>query len=193
MTKWRVLGALFCHSWLLLACASWLPPTPDLALDASFCPVSAVSRAVMGTVQWQQDDATQAFFVALEYDSAGASVTLVSLQGVPLYQISCGPDGMKVQRQAMAETMLPPKVLLQALGLAFSSEELLSKYLLPGWSLSFEGRTRFFFCCDEHADTMMTVALNQNGDNSVRVFNTRTQHALLFDLKPVLDTDNEKE
>ena len=140
--------ALFCRMFfallvLTLASCAVFPSGQDMPLAGLNCrqalPSGYEVRATLRVGPGGQD-----FLLALATAPERNDLALLTVQGIPVYHISCADGGPGTNMQTSAGDMLRPLMLLNYLAMIFMDADVLAQQLQPGWTLQADTAARSF-------------------------------------------------
>jgi hypothetical protein len=86
--------------------------------------------------------AKQEFLLALRTEPQQVDFALLTAQGMPVYSVSCGIGGTRVNPQTLVSDNLPPQLLLTYFAIIFMDTGALSEQLQPGWDIQHDTGAR---------------------------------------------------
>jgi hypothetical protein len=143
---------------LALTSCALNPSGRDMPLAAVNCRQALpLGYEVRGTLQ--TSPAGQDFLLALRTMPERIDLTLLTVQGLPVYRLSCADGSPQASVQTSVGGTLPPLELLNYLTMIFMGAEALSQQIQPGWTLKTHGADRLL----ARPGTSATVRISYQG------------------------------
>jgi hypothetical protein len=143
---------------LTITSCAVLPREHDVPLAGLNCQ-QALPRGYEVRATLQVSPAEQDFLLALGTAPERINLALLTLQGVPVYRLSCSDGEPQTNVQTSVGEKLPPLALLNYLAMIFMDADVLSKQLQPGWTLRTQTSERFL----TRPDTAAGIQISYQG------------------------------
>lgn len=129
---------------LVLLCFSACATQHGSALQKpGSCVDQFVPQTGMGSLTQHWQGQTSHFIVAYSRQQDGLIASLVSLQGVPLYQVRCTDKGLKRLEQTAIATAPSAQLLWEMLSWVFATDATLLQNADPAWQLTLGDKARY--------------------------------------------------